>query len=45
MMVETTNAYASKATTMVDSGILGPDVVDTYPEWTNTNKNEARKGA
>jgi hypothetical protein len=37
------NAYASKITVTVASGILGPKVTDTSPEWTNTNKNEPGK--
>jgi hypothetical protein len=24
--------------------ILGPEVANTFPDWTNTNKNEAGKG-
>lgn len=31
-LVKTMNAYASKAIIMDASGILGPEVIDTYPQ-------------
>lgn len=44
-LIETANAYALKATTMVTSAIKGLGVTDTCLDRTNANKNEAGKRA
>jgi hypothetical protein len=38
-LVVTANAYASKATVMVTSGMESLEIIDTHPDRTSVNKN------